>query len=595
MTSAVLHTLQYFDLFKHPLTSEEVFLFLQESCDKGDVDKALRELVSNGEVQQEGDLYQLTSKENHFSIRHERQSRALRMIDESRRFAKIIASFPFVRGIGISGSTSKLSAPEDADLDFFIITAQDRLWIARTLLHLFKKLTFLTGHEHKFCMNYFVDEAHLTLPYPNVYTALELMTLIPVFGEETVERLRHENGWTKQHLPNHTGQPLAKAQIVKPLGFIKSFGEVLLNILLPVRLNLGLMNLTDWKWRRKFKHLNLSEEAYERALLTKPHISKNHPKDFQKLILSQWKANKEGESRMKILLTGASGYIGRAVMEELIGREDIHLTVLRHRSSVTASEDVEYLDGGLEKLNSDYLQRLQPDVIIHLARPTFPKWRWLGRKLAGWYGSQLNQNLIKTLERSLPHTRLIYVSGSLMYGQSNGVPHDESAPLATISFARAYVNAEQPFLKTLSNGNQQITLLRAPWVLGAGSWFDWVYVKHYRDHKSIPLFGSGDNHMHFIHLRDLAKSIVSCAEKSEIKGIRNVFSPDVLPQRDFAQLLSQELNCAIDSSVGKYEADLQEAFSSNIVLSTNHSDLDALPARDLRQEVRSLLGLLKDK
>jgi hypothetical protein len=92
--------------------------------------------------------------------------------------------FPFVRGIGISGSLSKNYADEDADIDFFIITSRNHLWIARTFLHGLKKLSFLVGKQDWYCMNYFIDEEALVIAEKNIFTATEVVTLKPVCGEK---------------------------------------------------------------------------------------------------------------------------------------------------------------------------------------------------------------------------------------------------------------------------------------------------------------------------------------------------------------------------------------------------------------------------
>ena len=54
--------------------------------------------------------------------------------------SRLISKFPYVEGVGISGSLSKGYYDDDGDIDFFIITSPKRLWIARTFLILYKKL-----------------------------------------------------------------------------------------------------------------------------------------------------------------------------------------------------------------------------------------------------------------------------------------------------------------------------------------------------------------------------------------------------------------------------------------------------------------------
>src|SRR5690606_3777846 len=93
--------------------------------------------------------------------------------DIARKKAKLISQFPFVRGVMASGSLSKGYADEKSDIDFFIITIPNRLWIARTLLVLYKRIFLLNSHKF-FCVNYFVDEKHLGIEEKNLFTATEL-------------------------------------------------------------------------------------------------------------------------------------------------------------------------------------------------------------------------------------------------------------------------------------------------------------------------------------------------------------------------------------------------------------------------------------
>ncbi len=115
---------------------------------------------------------------------------------------KLISRFPFVRAVLASGSLSKGYMDEKSDIDFFIITAPHRLWIARTLLVLYKRL-FLGGSHKHFCVNYFVDEDHLEIEEKNLFTATELATVLPLYGAEQYKSLIKTNGWVRDFFPNY--------------------------------------------------------------------------------------------------------------------------------------------------------------------------------------------------------------------------------------------------------------------------------------------------------------------------------------------------------------------------------------------------------
>jgi hypothetical protein len=195
--------------------------------------------------------------------------------------AKLIGSFPYVRGVGISGSLSKGYMDESGDIDFFIVTEPERLWIARTLLILYKKI-FLLNNRKYFCVNYFIDTNHLEIPDKNIFTATEILTLIPAYNQEVFKSFSDENIWVRQFLPNKLPvQTLSGGN--SALG-LKWAMEKLLNNGVGSYLDSVFMKLTLNKWKRKFKHIKASD--FEIALRTRKYVSKHHPQGFQQRVLS---------------------------------------------------------------------------------------------------------------------------------------------------------------------------------------------------------------------------------------------------------------------------------------------------------------------
>jgi hypothetical protein len=281
-----LFTLKYFGLFSYPLTVGEIHRFNPFSGLESEVDKTLIELVSEGLIFYSNGFYLSKNDPAWITERVAGNKRAEKLMKKSGRYGSIIASFPFVRSITLSGSLSKFYASVDADIDYFIITEKNRLWIARTLLHLFKKLTFITGHQHYFCMNYFVDMEALEIQHKNEYSAIETVTLIPIYNDELVDRILQENHWTKSYLPNYPDELNKNFIITKDRQSVKKLFEFVINIFAPNRLNKILMKLTDRKWRRKWKRKGFDMDQYEKAFLTTVHISKNHPMDYENKVLT---------------------------------------------------------------------------------------------------------------------------------------------------------------------------------------------------------------------------------------------------------------------------------------------------------------------
>ncbi|MDO3624773.1 nucleotidyltransferase domain-containing protein [Mucilaginibacter sp. BT774] len=280
----ILSTIAYFDLFHYPLTAEEIYLSLPVKCDTADFEYGLKYLVIDRMIYHFDKFYALKNEYFLVERRLEGNARAAKLTDTAKKVSNLLVRFPFVRGIAISGSLSKNFADEDSDIDLFIITAKNRLWIARTLMHCFKKLTFLVKREHYFCMNYYIDEEELQIREKNIYTAIEIATLIPLHGDSTFEHFYAANNWTRNYLPNKYMR-LSTAKTLKPSWLKKAFEWLFSNRLGNASDSL-LMRITAERWDKKRQQKKLNIKGLIMGMDTGKHYAKPDPKNFQeKLIL----------------------------------------------------------------------------------------------------------------------------------------------------------------------------------------------------------------------------------------------------------------------------------------------------------------------
>jgi hypothetical protein len=280
---SVLKVLAYFDLFNYPLLKEEVHFFLDHAVRKEEVDVALDQLCNAGCIYRHGEFISLNTDGSQVARRLRGNNRARTLLDTAYKVSALLYRFPFVRGIGISGSLSKNFADEKADIDFFIITSANRLWIARTLMHLFKKLTYLAGRQHWFCMNYYVDEESLLIEEKNIFTAIELLTLKPVAGNGTLDHFFHVNAWHMDYFPNATRNKDRKK--FTRSSWYKKAGEWIFNNRFGDWLDNYLMKLTSKRWKKKEESYKTNIKGGRMGLRTDRHFSKPNPNYFQKKLL----------------------------------------------------------------------------------------------------------------------------------------------------------------------------------------------------------------------------------------------------------------------------------------------------------------------
>lgn len=281
--SAVIRTLLYFNIFRHPLTAQEVHANLTVKDDIISVQNALMELKNSGLILEEEGYY---STESVSTLIRERQRfnelfhATKQKIQQSTR---IISRFPFVRGVAISGSISKGIMKEDGDIDFFIITSRRRLWICRSLLILNKKILRFNNRKY-FCVNYFLDEDSMHIPDHNLFTATELAWLIPTYDQEVYEQLMQENEWAESILPNFRREPVVPVVPRRQLA-IKYLGELCFPAWFGDKIDRMMMRMTMKQWRKKFPHF--TQEEFDLAMRSKRNVSKHHPSNFQVTTLAR--------------------------------------------------------------------------------------------------------------------------------------------------------------------------------------------------------------------------------------------------------------------------------------------------------------------
>ena len=285
---SILKVLVYFDIFHYPLTAAEIFSFLDQPANKNEFNATIDHLVNLQKIFRLDEFYSLQNDRSLVARRKKGNENAALLMTKAERIASRLYKFPYVRAIGVSGSVSKNFADENADIDYFIITKAGRLWIARTLLHLFKKIPLVKGRNRHYCMNYFVDEAELLIEEKNIYTATEIFTLIPMQGNGSMKNFFETNTWSHPFFPNRA-LPTVKAGLKKHKWWFKSLAEFLFNTKLGDWLDDYLMRLTTKRWKKKEDEQRLNTKGERMGLKTGKHFSKPSPVYFHDWFMKNYR------------------------------------------------------------------------------------------------------------------------------------------------------------------------------------------------------------------------------------------------------------------------------------------------------------------
>lgn len=282
LEKGILRALLYFDIFDYPLTENEIAGFSPIQVN-GELKASLDALVRKKIVYQFEQYYTLHNNSQLVQRRTFGNRLAEKQLKIARKISKYISMFPFVRAVLLSGSISKDYMDEHSDIDYFIITEPRRLWVVRTAMAFFRRVFFMNSRKY-FCTNYFIDSENLEISEKNMFTAVEVTTLKPMFGEKYVHNFQTVNKWCDKYLPNrlpHNG--------LNDEGFvpIKQTAEKLLSSPIYDRLDRWLMNRSLARWKKKYSH-RLTANDFSIAFQSTLSVSRSHPGFYQKKVLSQY-------------------------------------------------------------------------------------------------------------------------------------------------------------------------------------------------------------------------------------------------------------------------------------------------------------------
>lgn len=274
-----LKTILYFSIFRYPLTLEEIHSYTNNiSIEETQTD--LSKLEADEIIKKIDDFYVYNKDLDSVPKRLKGNLEAKKVMPIAEKRAKFIAKFPYVKAVGVSGSLSKNYYDSDGDIDFFVITKPNKLWICRTFLMLYKKIFLLNSRKY-FCVNYFISTNQLEIEEKNRFTATELKTLIPLHGKAVFEEFYNANHWVNNYFSKFSPN-LSQTEISQNSNLAQII-EFILDNKLGFYIDAFFKKITIQKWKSKFQSLN--ESDFKIALKSTQNISKHHPSNFQKKVI----------------------------------------------------------------------------------------------------------------------------------------------------------------------------------------------------------------------------------------------------------------------------------------------------------------------
>ena len=199
--TAVLRTLAYADVFDFPLDRNEVFRYcVSPGGTRREVDAAIDQLLERGRICTVGRHLFLPGREITVFCRRSLAPPSRRAWRTAHRWGRVLWALPFVRMVAVTGSLAVESKRADQDIDFLVVAAPNRLWLTRGLCLLVWRVARLLGV--RLCPNYLVTTRALAVGQRDLYTARELVQMVPLHGRDVACRFGETNRWSLDFLPN---------------------------------------------------------------------------------------------------------------------------------------------------------------------------------------------------------------------------------------------------------------------------------------------------------------------------------------------------------------------------------------------------------
>ncbi len=257
-------------------------------------------------------------------------------------------------------------------------------------------------------------------------------------------------------------------------------------------------------------------------------------------------------TRRTVLITGASGFIGRAVSTELLGADGVALHTVSRGDLDLGSPDAEHRhhrcdlfdEGGTKTL----LEAVRPDVLIHCAWYAEHGKFWNAEENLDWVGATIN--LVRNFH-VVGGKRFVGIGTCAEYDWTQTADlHETDSLLEPSTLYGMAKDATRRVVESFAEGvGMSWAWARLFMMYGPGESATRLFPS-----IALPLLSgenaqcsAGDQLRDFMHVEDLARALV-CVALSDFVGPINVASGEATAVGDFAS----EVACATDS-VGRLE------------------------------------------
>lgn len=255
---------------------------------------------------------------------------------------------------------------------------------------------------------------------------------------------------------------------------------------------------------------------------------------------------------MKVLVTGAQGFVGRVMVRALRERGDAVVATGRREAHEVEGAPFVRCDLGEEEAVQELVRDAAPDAIVHLAGMTYLP-AVLERPADAFVANVLSaQNLLQAAATWAPDCRVLLVSSCTVYGgpPPEAMPLTETSPLLAMHpYGVQKIGAEVLGLRACEREGQDVVIARPFNHTGPGQ-DERISTIHFArqiaaaergEHEPVLLVGNLKPKRDFLDVRDVAAAYLALLDHERPPAIVNVSSGRSIPIR---QVLDHLLSAA---------------------------------------------------
>eukprot|EP01132_Coremiostelium_polycephalum_P008255 gene8255-10145_t len=248
---------------------------------------------------------------------------------------------------------------------------------------------------------------------------------------------------------------------------------------------------------------------------------------------------KEQKNFYKVLISGASGFIGTSLIKALERTKRYEIFYLVRREPLH-SREIKW-NPDQKTIDRESIVAVSPDIIINLSgENVMGLWTVDKKKKIEDSRITCTKLLVEVVESLEKKPKLfLNASGCTFYGTQVYHKTDESSPIGK-GFFPDLVNRWESICEPLTSISVRVAYLRFGLVLDPnGSFLKMVYYPFYLGLGGV--VGSGNQYIPWISMRDTIASIMFVIENNHISGPINITSPNAVTNYQFTKTMGSVL------------------------------------------------------